>query len=67
MDYSVQTYLERLSTEKLCAFLQDCFSGDEWKNYEYAMPTIRDILVRRAEGEEIPLPAKIWKRLHEIA
>ena len=50
MDYSVYGYLERQPTDRLNCFLQACLSDAVWKDYAYIVPTVLEILAKRAEA-----------------
>lgn len=52
MDYSVQAYITRLSTEKLEEFLCQCERNGETEAYGYIIPDIRKLLEKRKEKKE---------------
>ena len=53
MDYYVQAYITRLSTEKLEEFLCQCERNGETEAYGYIIPDIRKLLEKRKEKKKI--------------
>ena len=47
MDYSVEAYLQRLTTEELETFLCQCMYRRQWDSYSYIIPRIIELLQSR--------------------
>jgi len=53
MDHSVSGYLKMRTTKELCAILNYCLRGNNYKSYEYVILEILEILEQRFSLEEI--------------
>ena len=47
MEHSVKAYLERLSAEELETFLRRCSESDQGEQYQYILPLVREILLKK--------------------
>lgn len=47
MDHSVEGYIQRLSSEELAVFLQQCMLRHQWDDYSHIVPQIIAILQDR--------------------
>ena len=47
MEHSLQTYLEKLSTERLEAFLKQCYAREFTENFSSMIPYVEYVLERR--------------------
>ena len=63
MDNSVQTYIEKQSTEFLLHFTKQCIRGDFHNDYDYLIPYILRVLVRRDDFKK--LAAKEIQSFHQ--
>lgn len=46
--YSLQAYLERLSSEQLEIFLRQCMLFNRWDQYDHVVPQIFELLKKRS-------------------
>ena len=51
MEHSLHKYLERLSTDKLVCFLQQCLKDEQQEDYTDVIPFIQQELAKRGLQE----------------
>ncbi len=50
MDFSLKTYIERVSTERLEEFLKQYYNGEFTEDFTYVVPYIEYVLDRRKDN-----------------
>ena len=54
MDYSLQSYIARLSTDQLEHFIAQCRAGELTEDYSAVIPYLQYVLDQRKENEDHP-------------